>query len=221
MLTIYKALIRPHLDYGDVVYDYPGNASFMQKIESVQYNISLAITGCFRGTLRDKLYSELGLEILADRRFYRRLIAFYKIINKKAPQYLIDYLPSQDLASINRKRPAIHPLDARTERYRNSFFPYCISQWNNLDSRLRNLTSIATFKRAYLDFIRPNPTPYFKTNRLLGFVFLTRLRVGFSHLRELKFRHDFLDIVDPICSCRTNAVENTDHYLLHCSYFTN
>ena len=62
LLTIYKALIRPHLDYGDVVYDYPGNASFMQKLESVQYNASLAITGCFRGTSRDKLYSELGLE---------------------------------------------------------------------------------------------------------------------------------------------------------------
>ena len=62
LLTICKALIRPHLDYGDVVYDYPGNASFMQKLESVQYNSSLAITGCFRGTSRDKLYSELGLK---------------------------------------------------------------------------------------------------------------------------------------------------------------
>ena len=36
LLTIYKAFIRPHLDYGDVVYDYPGNASFVQKLESVQ-----------------------------------------------------------------------------------------------------------------------------------------------------------------------------------------
>ena len=80
LLTIYKALIRPHLDYGDVVYDYPGNASFMQKLESVQYNASLAITGCFRGTSRDKLYSELGLESLVDRRFYRRLIAFYNFL---------------------------------------------------------------------------------------------------------------------------------------------
>ena len=35
LLTIYKAFIRPHLDYEDVAYDYPGNASFMQKPESV------------------------------------------------------------------------------------------------------------------------------------------------------------------------------------------
>ena len=84
-----------------------------------------------------------------------------------------------------------------------------------------NLLSIATFKRAILYFIRPVPTPMFKINRLLGFVFLTRLRVGFSHLREHKFRYGFLSIVDPICSCRTNAVEYTEHYLLHCSKFAN
>ena len=71
------------MDYGDVVYDYPGNASFMQKFESVKYNASLAATGYFRGTSRDKLYSKLGLESLADMWFYRRVIAFYKIINKK------------------------------------------------------------------------------------------------------------------------------------------
>ena len=51
------------------------------------------------------------------------------------PQYLTDYLPTHDLAYINfRKRPAIYPLDTKTERYCNSFFPYCISQWNNLNS---------------------------------------------------------------------------------------
>ena len=44
LLTICRAFIRPQLDYGDVVYYYPGNASFMQKLESVQYNSSLAIT---------------------------------------------------------------------------------------------------------------------------------------------------------------------------------
>ena len=29
-----------------------------------------------------------------------------------------------------------------------------------------------------------------------------------------------LDTVDPICSCRTSALENTEHYL-HCSNFAN
>ena len=34
---------------------------------------------------------------------------------------------------------------ARTERYQSSFFPYCISQWNILDSNIRKLPTISTF----------------------------------------------------------------------------
>ena len=45
LLTIYKSFIRPLLDYADVIYDQPSNASFSKKTESVQYNAALAITG--------------------------------------------------------------------------------------------------------------------------------------------------------------------------------
>ena len=83
----------------------------------------------------------------------------------------------------------------------------------------KELPAVATFKRAILDFICPVPTPMFKINRSSGFVFLTRLRVGFSHLRKHKFRYGFFDIADTICSCHTNVVENTEHYHLHCCNF--
>ena len=53
LLTVYKSFIRPHLDYGDVIYDQPSNASFSNKIESVQYNAALAITGVIKGFFRD------------------------------------------------------------------------------------------------------------------------------------------------------------------------
>ena len=63
-LTIYRPFIRPHLEYGDVIYDQPENESFSSKIESVQYNAYLAITGAIRGTSQEKRYQELGLETL-------------------------------------------------------------------------------------------------------------------------------------------------------------
>ena len=66
-LAIYKAFIRPHLDYADVIYDQPHNESFCNRIESVQYNAALAITGAIRGSSRDRVYQELGLESLRDR----------------------------------------------------------------------------------------------------------------------------------------------------------
>ena len=51
-----------------------------KKLEAVQYNACLAITGAIRGTSRERLYRELGLETLNNRRWSRKLFFFYKII---------------------------------------------------------------------------------------------------------------------------------------------
>ena len=67
--------------------------------------------------------------------------------------------------------------------------------------------------------IYPSPVSVFNIHNHLGVMLLTRLRVGFSHLREHKFRHNFIDTVDPFCSCRTNSIETTEHYLLQCPNF--
>ena len=221
LITIYKAYVRPHLDYGDIVYDYPGNTSFTQRLESFQYDACLAITGCFRGTSREKLYLELGLESLSDRRFSRKLMFFYKIVKGFAPTYLSSYLPPQNMATNLRARPPFGVIYCRTERYRASFFPYCISEWNKLDSGIRDLPSISSFKRAILNFIRPKAASIFNVTDNKGVVFLTRFRVGFSHLCEHKFRHNFSDTVDPFCNCRTNSIETTQHFLMHCSDYSN
>ena len=200
------------------MYDYPGHNAFCQKLETIQYNSCSAITGCFRGTSREKLYAELGLESLAD---IRRMCFFYKIINNYTPQYLRNYITFQENNNLRNRIP-IKLMFARTERFRNSFFPYCISQWNTLDSHIRELPSISTFKRALLNFLRPKPSTNFRIKKQYnGLILLTRLRVGFSHLREHKFRHGFSDTIDPFCSCRNNSIETTEHYLLHCSNFSN
>ena len=54
-LTIYKSFIKAHLDYGDIIYDYPSNESFCNLIEKVQYNAALAITGAIKGTSQLKI----------------------------------------------------------------------------------------------------------------------------------------------------------------------
>ena len=70
LITIYKAFLRPLIDYGDIIYDQPQNKSFCEKLESVQYEAALAITGAIQGSSREKLYQELGLESLKSRRWY-------------------------------------------------------------------------------------------------------------------------------------------------------
>ena len=54
LIIIYKAFIRPHLDYGDVLYDQAFNNPFKEKLEPFQYNACLALTGAIRGTSEEK-----------------------------------------------------------------------------------------------------------------------------------------------------------------------
>ena len=35
LVTVYKSFMRPHLDYGDIIYVQPNNENFTQKIERI------------------------------------------------------------------------------------------------------------------------------------------------------------------------------------------
>ena len=60
----YKHYVRPHLDYGDVIY-HNQKMDMMNLIEKIQYNAALIVSGCWQGTNRDKLCCELGSESLS------------------------------------------------------------------------------------------------------------------------------------------------------------
>ena len=91
-LTIYKTFLRPILDYANIIYDKPLTESFKDKLEKVQYSAALVITGAIKGTSRDRVYRELGLESLAERRWSRKIFLFHKIINGPLPVYLQLYI---------------------------------------------------------------------------------------------------------------------------------
>ena len=94
---MYKALVRSHLDYCDVIYHLPSIIhqpplgmtlnSLMEKVERIQYQAALAITGAWQGTRRSKIYDELGWETLSDRRKGRRVLQIHKIINNNCLLY--------------------------------------------------------------------------------------------------------------------------------------
>ena len=68
---MYKLYVRPHLDYGDVIYhgdDPEMNSNLTKCLESVQYSAALAVAGAWKGTSYDKLLDELGWEYLYHRR---------------------------------------------------------------------------------------------------------------------------------------------------------
>ena len=71
LLTIEKLFVTPHLDRSDIIYDQSQNESFCNKLESIQYNAALAITGAIQRTSKIKLYKELRSEFLKSRRWFR------------------------------------------------------------------------------------------------------------------------------------------------------
>ena len=216
LLTIYKSFIRPLLDYADVIYDQPSNASFSKKIESVQYNAALAITGAIKGSSREKLYQELGLGYLYQRRWARRLCLLYKVFSTGQPSYIYDLLPP--MRSSRRHVNSFNTVSCKSEYFKNSFTPNVISEWNKLDPDIRSSTSYNLFRNTLLKFIRPAQRKTFNINDSVGVKLLTRLRLGFSHLRDHKFRHGFRDIVNPLCPCSIET-DTTAHYFLRCHFY--
>ena len=135
LISMYTSFIRPHLDYADVVYDQPHNASFSSKIETVQYNAALAITGAIKGTSRERLYKELGLESLCDRRWYHRLVLFFNIVNGNSPDYLRSTLPGAHVSRNPTRTDLFMRFKGSTDYFNGSFFPFCVNEWNKLKKK--------------------------------------------------------------------------------------
>ena len=220
LITIYKSFIRSLFDYADIIYDQPNNASFINRIESIQYNAALAITGAIRGSSRLKLYNELGFESLQSRRWMKRLCTFYNIYYSHSPSYLYNIIPKPN-HNLNLRNPVRIPnIFCRTEFYRNSFFPSVIAEWNNLNDEIIKSESLNIFRNALLKLIRSPANSIYGIWNPLGIQLLTRLRLGLSHLREHKFQHNFLDTFDPLCPC-SSEVESVSHFFLRCHFFNN
>ena len=106
----------------------------------------------------------------------------------------------------------------KSEYFKNSFIPNVIYEWNKLDPHIRSSASYNPFRNTLLQFIMPAQKKTLNINDSVGVKLLTRLRLGFSHPREHKFRHGFRDILNPLCSCSIEA-EIFAHYFLRCHFY--
>ena len=89
---LYKSLIRPLMEYADIVWDNctPGSSDLL---ESVQYNAAKIITGAIKGTSARKLREELAWVKLETRRKIHKLSFLYKYVNGMTPSYISDLVP--------------------------------------------------------------------------------------------------------------------------------
>ena len=231
---IFKMHIRPHLDYCDMIYHIPVKSKEtsvfdssrtlnyqMSALESTQYQAALAVSGVWKGTSRIKIYDQLGWETLDQRRIFRRLTQFYKIMNGLTPEYL--RIPTPLLRGHlfgYRNTNVLETIFCRSDRYQNSFFPDSVTIWNELGPELRGSQSLSTFKKNLLSIYRPEKKSIFDIHDPKGIKWIFQLRVGLSPLKSHKKSHNFQDTPDDTCRCTLSA-ETSEHYLLHCPNFIN
>ena len=111
-----------------------------------------------------------------------------------------------------------NPISCGTEYFKNSFSPCGIGQWNKLNPAIRRPGSYNIFWKSILNFIRRSASNIYNIINAFGIKLRTRLRLGFSHLRENKFKHNFRGTLNSLCSCSIE-VESTSHYFLGCHFF--
>ena len=92
----------------------------------------------------------------------------------------------------------IKPPVSRTKSFKNTFFRYCINEWNNLTVEIRNSKSGSAFKK--LSKCKKKKS-LFLIYDPLGAKLLTRLRLQFNNLNEHKFRYGFEDTINATCAC--------------------
>ena len=211
---IYISFIRPLLEYGDVVWD---NCTQQQKsdVESVQTEAARIITGATKYCSIDKLYQEIDIERLENRRKMHKLQLLYKMKHNLTPSYLTGLIPQPVQTRYNLRNPDQIPLiHCNTQLYRDSFLPSTIRDWNALSSSSKNSTTYRSFKGSLL---RPRTTckPFYNVGNRQGQILHTRLRLGCSSLNYDLHRRSLVE--SPLCSC--GLQETVSHYLLACNKY--
>ena len=149
----------------------------------------------------------------------RRILHFYKIINNCTPQYLRDKVPAQRLPEDTPTFQCPGRYNA-TNRFKNSFFPDAIKNWNVIIKHFPTMPTLPVLKAHLNTLFRPKRKSIFNIHDPTGIRCIFQLRVGLSPLRQHKVRHMFADTPTDSCSCGIGT-EDTKHFLFSCLLYAN
>ena len=126
------------------------------------------------------------METLKKRRWYRKLCCFYKVYKCHSLKYLFNIIPVTVSRCNTRNTNKIVQFKVKRNFFWNSFFPFAVIEWKELNLNIRNSESLNVFKNSLVKFICPSGNSVFNCHNPRGVILLTRLRLGLSHLREHK-----------------------------------
>ena len=124
--------------------------------------------------------SPLGFESLKFRRWFRKLCTFFKLKTSGLPEYLFDLIPQNNHLYNTRFLEDVTTFYSRTDAFKYSFFPSTILEWNKLERKIRQSSTLLTFRNSLLKIGRPVPKPVYNIHNPNGLKLLTRLRLESS-----------------------------------------
>ena len=145
LLPLYKALIRPVLEYGNVVWS-PYHKKYITLIENVQRHFTKRILGMKNLTYEERL-ENLKLPSLVYRRMRGDLIEVFKILNN-----IYDKVTTNSIFTLdhtNRTRAHNYKLTknrVNSKKFQNFFSNRIINRWNKLPEAIVNSDSLNMFK---------------------------------------------------------------------------
>ncbi len=92
---LYNAIVLPHCDYADAVYDSASETS-KSRLQKPQTRAANLISGSVPRTNRNPIYKSLDWLFLQHRSDFHKCILVYKCRNNLAPSYLVDIFNSND-----------------------------------------------------------------------------------------------------------------------------
>ena len=149
LIRLYKAFIRPHLEYAPQVWD----PHLVKDIDLLEKTQKFALRVCCKDWSASycDLLERCQVPYLSDRRRTAKMCHLYKIIygiadceNAPVTHRTLNY-------SCRRSNPIqIQTLFAQSSQYQFSFYPHSISLWNNLSLSNDSLSSLPSFKRSVI-----------------------------------------------------------------------
>ena len=152
LVTIYKSLILPHLEYCSAVWGCIGNGLSL-KLEKLQNRAARIITGSGWDIRSAQILRALKWESLADRRERQLKSLMFKTANNLVPEYLSDKFTSVTTIHRHNLRGAQQNLfipRPNTEALKKSFRYRGAITWNSLSAEAKQATTLNSFYSAIL-----------------------------------------------------------------------
>jgi len=150
--TVYKTLVRPHLEYSQCVWD-PYTKHQIDQLEGVQRRAVRFVSGRYdRDVSMTLLRQQLGWHTLQERRLSARIGMMGKIKNDEIAIPLPSYVREGNQRGLRNQTPYA-PIHSNRDQFKFSYFPRTIHTWNVLPPNIGDLPSGKLVKGAMSELI--------------------------------------------------------------------